>query len=73
MVDTHVKRVSKRLGFTKEEDPEKIEYDLMKKLPKERWILWNLQIISFGREICLARSPKCDRCKLKSYCVEKKG
>ena len=73
VVDTHVKRVSKRLGFTQEEDPEKIEYDLMKKLPKERWILWNLQIISFGREICLARSPKCDHCKLKSYCVEKKG
>lgn len=73
VVDTHVKRVSRRLGFTKEEDPEKIEYDLMKKLPKDRWILWNLQIISFGRETCTARNPKCDDCPLKHYCVEKKG
>lgn len=72
VVDTHVKRVSRRLGLTKEEDPEKIEFDLMKKLPKDRWILWNLQIISFGREICIARSPKCEDCPLYNYCVEKK-
>ncbi len=72
VVDTHVKRVSRRLGLTKEEDPEKIEYDLMKKLPKDRWILWNLQIISFGREICTARSPKCGDCPLYNYCIEKK-
>lgn len=72
VVDTHVKRVSRRLGLTKEEDPEKIEFDLMKKLPKDRWILWNLQIISFGREICTARSPKCKDCPLYNYCVEKK-
>ncbi len=72
VVDTHVKRVSRRLGLTKEEDPEKIEFDLMKKLPKDRWILWNLQIISFGREICTARSPKCEDCPLYNYCVEKK-
>lgn len=71
VVDTHVKRVSRRLGLTKEEDPEKIEFDLMKKLPKDRWILWNLQIISFGREICTARSPKCEDCPLYNYCVEK--
>lgn len=73
VVDTHVKRVSRRLGLTEEEDPEKIEYDLMKKLPKERWILWNLQVISFGREICCARNPKCGGCPLSRYCVEKKG
>ena len=72
VVDTHVKRVSRRLGLTKEEDPERIEYDLMKKLPKDRWILWNLQIISFGREICTARSPKCEGCPLRRYCTEKK-
>ena len=73
VVDTHVKRVSRRLGLTREDDPEKIEYDLMKKLPKERWILWNLQIISFGREICTARNPKCAGCPLRQYCIEKKG
>ena len=64
VVDTHVKRISKRLGFTNEDDPEKIEYELMRKLPKEHWILYNIQIISFGRNICFARSPKCSECFL---------
>lgn len=71
VVDTHVKRISNRLGFTKEEDPEKIEYDLMKKLPKEHWILYNIQIISFGRNICFARSPKCGECFLYDLCKAK--
>lgn len=71
VVDTHVKRISNRLGFTKEEDPEKIEYDLMKKLPKEHWILYNIQIISFGRNICFARSPKCQECFLYDLCKSK--
>lgn len=71
VVDTHVKRISKRLGFTKEEDPEKIEYELMKVLPKDHWILYNIQIITFGREICFARSPKCESCFLYDYCKEK--
>lgn len=69
VVDTHVKRISGRLGFTKEEDPVKIEFDLMKELPKEHWILYNIQIITFGREICFARSPKCHECFLTEYCV----
>lgn len=68
VVDTHVKRISKRLGFTKEDDPEKIEYELMRKLPKEHWILYNIQIISFGRNICFARSPKCSECFLYDLC-----
>lgn len=68
VVDTHVKRISKKLGFTKEDDPEKIEYDLMKALPKEHWILYNIQIITFGREICFARNPKCEECFLTEYC-----
>lgn len=68
VVDTHVKRISKKLGFTKEEDPEKVEYDLMKVLPKDHWILYNIQIITFGRDICEARSPKCKRCRLTKYC-----
>lgn len=68
VVDTHVKRISRKLGFTKEEDPEKIEYDLMKILPKDHWILYNIQIITHGRGICTARSPKCEECFLKEYC-----
>ena len=68
VVDTHVKRISKRLGFTKNEEPEKVEMDLMKKLPKEKWILFNIQIITFGREICSARTPKCEDCFLQKYC-----
>ena len=68
VVDTHVKRISRKLGLTKEEDPEKIEYDLMKVLPKEHWILWNIQIITLGRSICIARSPKCGECFLRENC-----
>ena len=68
VVDTHVKRISNRLGFTKEEDPVKIEFDLMEVLPKEQWILYNIQIITHGRTICTARSPKCEECFLKEYC-----
>ena len=71
VVDTHVKRISKRLGFTKEDDPEKIEYELMRKLPKDHWILYNIQIISFGRTICEARNPKCAECFLYDLCKSK--
>ncbi len=72
VVDTHVGRISRRLGFTKETDPVKVEHKLMKKLPEDHWILWNIQIIKFGREICTARNPKCGECFLREYCVEKK-
>ena len=68
VVDTHVKRISGKLGFTKEEDPVKIEFDLMKVLPKDHWILYNLQIIAHGRSICTARSPKCNECFLFEQC-----
>ena len=71
VVDTHVKRISKRLGLTKEDDPEKIEYELMKVLPEDHWILYNIQIITFGRSICAARNPKCEECFLRDYCVER--
>lgn len=73
VVDTHVKRISRRLGLTKEEDPEKIEYELMKKLPEDHWILWNIHIITFGRTICTARNPRCEQCFLTKYCKEKKN
>ena len=70
VVDTHVKRISNRLGLTKNQDPEKIEQDLMKELPKDHWILYNIQIITFGRTICTARSPRCEECFLQKYCKE---
>lgn len=70
VVDTHVKRISKKLGFTKENDPVKIEYDLMKVLPKDHWILYNIQIITLGRSICTARNPKCTECFLSDLCKE---
>lgn len=69
VVDTHVKRISKKFGFTKEDDPVKVEYDLMKILPKDHWILYNIQIITHGRGICTARSPKCQECFLKHLCL----
>lgn len=68
VVDTHVKRISRKLGFTREEDPEKIEFELMRVLPKDHWILFNIHIITLGRSICTARSPKCEVCFLKEYC-----
>lgn len=72
VVDTHVKRISNLLGLTKQQDPVKIEYDLMKCLPKEQWILYNLQIIAHGRKICIARRPKCDECVLAGVCPSAK-
>ncbi len=68
VVDTHVKRISKKLGFTEETDPEKVEYDLMRILPEENWIRYNMQIITLGRTICFARKPDCAHCFLKEEC-----
>ncbi len=68
VVDTHVKRISNRLGFTKEADPVKIEFDLMKKLPEKQWSAINLQLITLGRTICTARKPKCKECFLSDLC-----
>ena len=69
VVDTHVKRISRRLGLTKNDDPTKVEMDLMKALPKDHWILYNIQIITFGRSVCAARSPKCGECFLSDLCT----
>ena len=68
VVDTHVKRISYKLGVTKETDPVKIEFDLMKKLPKDHWTLWNIHIITLGRTICIANRPKCGECFLREVC-----
>lgn len=68
VVDTHVKRISNRLMLTKESDPERIEYDLMKAIPEDYWILINMWFITFGRTVCKAQSPKCQECPLAGYC-----
>ena len=68
VVDTHVQRISRRLDLTRNEEPVKIEQDLMKIVPQSRWILFSHQVIHFGRQICVARKPKCDRCPLNSLC-----
>lgn len=73
VVDTHVKRISRKLGLTEETDPERVEYDLMKALPKDHWILWNIHIITLGRTICTARSPKCGECFLAGVCPSAEG
>jgi len=72
VVDTHVMRISRRLGFTKNDDPVKIEFDLMKLLPKSHWIRYNTQIISFGREICKAPKARCEICFMTEFCPAKK-
>lgn len=70
VVDTHVKRISSKLGFTREKDPEKIEYELMEILPKDHWILYNIQIITHGRGLCTARNPQCRECFLNHLCKQ---
>ena len=69
VVDTHVKRISRKWGFTDNEDPTKIEFDLMKLLPKEAWILYNIHVIALGRSICKAQSPDCGNCYLNDICL----
>jgi endonuclease-3 len=68
VVDTHVRRIANRLGLTKNDDPVKIEQDLMKIVPRDHWILFSHQLIHFGRGICVARKPKCAECPLESLC-----
>jgi endonuclease-3 len=68
VVDTHVTRISRRLELTRQEDPKKIEQDLMQIIPRERWILFSHQIIWHGRKLCVARKPKCADCLLENIC-----
>jgi len=68
VVDTHVARISGRLGLTENKDPVKIEFDLMKIIPKRAWNDFSLQLIFFGRETCMARKPKCPTCPLHKLC-----
>ncbi len=71
VVDTHVQRLSRRLDFSKQTDPRKIEQDLMKIIPKEKWIDFPLQFIYHGRALCVARKPRCSECKLDPLCYAK--
>lgn len=71
VVDTHVQRLSVRLDLTKSEDPKVIEQDLMKMIPKEKWILFSHQLIWHGRRVCVARKPRCLECNLESICYSK--
>lgn len=68
VVDTHVQRVSQRLDLTKNTEPVKIEQDLMKIIPQDRWVLFGHQIILHGRALCVARKPKCAECPLEPHC-----
>jgi endonuclease III len=68
VVDTHVHRISRRLELTTNNDPQKIEQDLMRVIPRERWILFSHQIIWHGRKLCIARKPKCVDCLLENIC-----
>ena len=71
VVDTHVMRIARRLDLTQEEDPVKIEKDLVKLLPQSRWILFSHQLIHHGRGLCVARNPKCGECRLNPVCYAK--
>ena len=71
VVDTHVQRVTQRLDLTKNTEPKKIEQDLMKAIPQDRWILFSHQIIWHGRRVCQARKPRCIECNLEHLCYSK--
>jgi len=67
-VDTHVKRLSERLGLSAQQAPEKIEKDLLALVPKKDWLDFNYLLVNHGRAICIARKPKCPECPLKNLC-----
>ncbi|MGA2754755.1 MAG: endonuclease III [Terracidiphilus sp.] len=71
VVDTHVFRIARRLELAKGDTPEKVEQELMQVLPRDRWISFSYQVIQHGRQMCLARNPKCDRCNLEPLCGSK--
>ena len=71
VVDTHVQRISRRLDLTKHEDPRKIEQDLMKLVPQNKWTDFSHEVIFHGRRTCIARKPKCAECTLEDLCYSK--
>lgn len=71
VVDTHCKRVMKRIGITESSDPAKVEKDIMKVFPKEQWISIGHLSVDLGRKYCTAQSPKCDECPCASFCLRR--
>ena len=71
VVDTHVQRLSKRLDLSRNDDPKKIEQDLMQIIPRNKWIQFSHQVIWHGRRVCVARKPKCAECNLEKLCYSK--
>jgi endonuclease-3 len=69
VVDTHVFRIARRLGLAQSDTPQKVEQELMRILPPSRWIAFSHQIIQHGREVCVARKPKCEDCNLEQLCT----
>ena len=68
VVDTHVGRITQRIGLTQQRDPVKIEFDLMEQIPREKWTIFSHQLIQHGRKICKARKPRCEECPLLEHC-----
>jgi endonuclease-3 len=68
VVDTHVTRVSRRLGLSAQKDPVKIEQDLMQLFAESEWVALSHRMIQLGRQVCTARKPRCDACPLESFC-----
>ncbi|MGB6692516.1 MAG: endonuclease III [Terracidiphilus sp.] len=71
VVDTHVFRIARRLDLAKGDTPQKVEQELMQVIPKDHWISFSHQVIHHGRQVCIARKPKCDRCNLEQLCHSK--
>ena len=71
VVDTHVSRISQRLGLTQHNDPERIEQDLMRLIPQDEWIAFSHRMIKHGRKYCMARKPMCESCPMTSFCPKK--
>jgi endonuclease III len=67
-VDTHVRRLAERLGFSSEKDPDKIEQDLMRLIPRKRWFDFTYVLIDHGRAVCVARTPRCGECPVSDIC-----
>lgn len=70
VVDTHVGRLSRRLGLTDKQDPVKCERDLIEQLPRKEWILFSHRMIHHGRRVCMARKPKCEECRMLKFCPQ---
>ena len=68
VVDTHVIRISNRLGLVESKNPEKIEFELMEILPKEKWVIFTHYLINHGRKVCKSRNPECLNCKISYLC-----